>query len=157
MFTKYFWNRFWNKVSIYSENECWHWNGSKKPSGHGIVTTNRYFNERTQAHRLAYLWEYGDFDRSKIIRHTCDNPSCVNPNHLIIGTHSDNIRDYCERQLPYKDTERLDRILNKEAVKVIKWYLKQGTTARKLAKLYKVHESTIKGIKSGKNWSHIRI
>lgn len=71
---------------------CILWKGSLSNTGYGGVV--RWLNgERLLAHRLAYLIQFGEFDRNLHICHKCDNPRCVNPFHLYAGTHQDNMRD----------------------------------------------------------------
>lgn len=87
--------RFWEKVDIRSEGECWPWKASYKGPGYGVF----YDGERlVGANRFALALKLGrpllPQERS---RHTCDWPPCCNPNHLIVGTQKDNMRDKSER------------------------------------------------------------
>ncbi len=91
---------FWDKVlKLDGDDACWPWIGAKNQAGHGwiTVTTNgkqRYFF----AHKVSYEWEKGELNAGQIVRHTCDNPPCVRPRHLIPGTHQDNMDDMVERR-----------------------------------------------------------
>lgn len=76
-------------------NTCWIWEGSKDKEGYGI------FHERCKkikAHRYAYTKYKGIIRGAHMICHTCDNPSCVNPDHLYEGTHKDNMKDIRDRK-----------------------------------------------------------
>lgn len=73
---------------------CFIWLGATNNRGYGILTTN---GENILAHRLAYEFEHGKFDQEKQVLHHCDNPPCVNPDHLFLGTASDNMQD-CARK-----------------------------------------------------------
>jgi len=71
-------------------NECWIYRGYKDKNGYPNL---KYKGKTFRLSRLCYLIYNGRFDKSKIICHTCDNPSCVNPEHLWIGTYKDNALD----------------------------------------------------------------
>jgi hypothetical protein len=71
-------------------DECWPWKGYKQKSGHGQFRVNR---QTTYAHRFAYFLANPSFDQDLCVCHKCDNPECVNPNHMFVGTHNDNTQD----------------------------------------------------------------
>jgi len=81
---------FWLKVHKAGPNDCWEWQCSRHKQGYGhLVTGGVYW----LAHRLAWLFTHGIlFDDEKVL-HTCDNPPCVNPQHLWTGTQKDNMQD----------------------------------------------------------------
>lgn len=81
--------RFLEKVKK-SDNDCWIWLGGKKENGYG---TFQYKGKLIGAHRAAYLMWKGEIPSGYYVCHTCDNPSCVNYNHLWVGTNSENIQD----------------------------------------------------------------
>ena len=79
--------RFWAKVDKKSENECWKWNASKNNKGYGQFGVNKIAKS---THRISYIIHKGEIPKGLMICHTCNNPPCVNPNHLYAGTGKDN-------------------------------------------------------------------
>jgi hypothetical protein len=81
--------RFWSHVEI--RNGCWEWTASRDPHGYGKATDAK--RRGAMAHRLAWKIMYGPIPPGLLILHRCDNPPCVRPAHLSLGTHSDNMKD----------------------------------------------------------------
>ncbi len=82
---------FWKKVAhTTNHNECWNWTGSLNSKGYGNLQANK---QKWLAHRYSYHLNKGTIPNSYQITHTCDNRQCVNPNHLIAGTATYNMRD----------------------------------------------------------------
>lgn len=82
--------RFWKLVDI-KIDECWIWKGSCDLDGYGISIGKNPPEDR--AHRLSYYYVYGPIEIGLFICHHCDNPSCVRPSHLFMGTARDNVQD----------------------------------------------------------------
>src|ERR1700730_16330475 len=80
--------RFWNGVKK-TEN-CWEWTKAKTLAGYGLIG---YGKKLLYAHRLSYEIHIGSIPEKMFVLHRCDNPSCVNPKHLWIGTNHDNVKD----------------------------------------------------------------
>lgn len=85
-------SRMEEKISRGSAEDCWDWTGSCDPNGYGRIS----FSGRTQlTHRIAFLLANGHLPT--VVRHACDRPPCCNPNHLISGSQTDNLRDMTDR------------------------------------------------------------
>lgn len=96
--------RFWAKVERRGPDECWPWTGWTTSQGYGVIGLG---GRDEKAHRAAWIVTRGPIPRGLVIRHTCDNPPCVNPTHLLLGTQLDNIRDRVERGRSAKTNESI--------------------------------------------------
>lgn len=91
---------FHKKYNKKNKDDCWEWLAQRNERGYGKFRIGSSINgTRTisGAHRVSYFLENGPFDYSLLVRHKCDNPCCVNPNHLEIGTCQDNSNDMVKR------------------------------------------------------------
>ena len=91
--------RFWFYVDKKGSDECWPWLSAKTSKGYGLVTitTPSSLAKQHYAHRIAYILEKGPIPSGMQILHKCDNPCCVNPNHLSVGTVKQNLIEAYER------------------------------------------------------------
>jgi hypothetical protein len=83
---------FWEKFT--KTKGCWEWRGDHNAKGYGRLTVS---GRNCRAHRLSWQLHRGPIPRGEWVLHTCDNPNCVNPAHLFLGTHTDNMRDCCAK------------------------------------------------------------
>lgn len=92
------WEAVWERID-WDEDEpdrCWEWQRLKNPKGYGLLSWTRPGQSRI-AHRFVYEQMVGPVPPGKVVRHTCDNPPCCNPSHLVLGTKGDNQQDMVER------------------------------------------------------------
>lgn len=148
--------RFWRFINPLHENECWIWRGNKLPSGYGLISKMRGKHE--YAHRLSYRMHKGEIPNGLIVMHSCDNPSCVNPNHLSVGTYSDNSFDCVKKgrhaKLDFVGVNHPRCQFSELTVQRIK-IVKGAIGYWRLAGLIGKNVGTVQNIMNGKNWKHL--
>jgi len=134
--------RFWDKVEIKSEEECWEWKGFISPKGYGRFKLGV---NMPNAQRVSWMLTHGKIPNKLHVLHSCDNRSCVNPKHLYLGTNADNMRDMAERGRSTKGKifhwgeNHWNTTLSSQQIKEIRLLYSTGDyTYAKLAKLYRV-------------------
>ena len=151
------WNRFFAKFKK-SESGCWEWQAAKDKDGYGVFA---YQNSSWRAHRWSYCAFIEDLGTDKFILHACDNPKCVNPEHLSLGTHQDNEDDKTSKgRRPSQAGEiNSQSILTTKDVVAIKVILRRHRTSRGIVKFiaewFGVTPQCVSNIKSGNTWSEV--
>lgn len=140
---------FWQKVNICGPDECWEWQG-RKDMGYGKFG---WKNNDVWAHRMAWIITSGDIPPGTVVRHICDNPSCCNPAHLLLGTHADNVRDRVERGRGTRGSRQGTAILSEDDVIEIFRLLSEGKAQTEVAAMYGVGKTTIHNIATGRSWA----
>lgn len=121
----------------------------------------RYQGRQATMHRIVYCKSTGTNLADivgEVVRHTCDNPRCINPEHLIIGTHQDNINDKVRRNRQAKGEVHGMAVLTAENVRFIRKHYKPRCelySGRKLAQKYNVTPAAISLVIKGKKWAHV--
>lgn len=125
--------------------DCIEWTKGLHKDGYGL---RKYKGKTRLAHRVAYEEKHGEIPEGMCVCHTCDNPKCINPDHLFLADHSGNMQDRESKRrgvfakLTPDDVHKIRERLPFE-------------TQRDIADDYGVHPHTISNIKRGKNWSYI--
>lgn len=130
---------------------CWIWTGCKQKE-YGVFGLNRKI---IKAHRYSYVFHNGEIKDNLIVRHKCDNPSCVNPNHLELGTGADNMMDRDIRGRNVKGERVHTSKINNEIVKKIRNLYSLGYKQKDIAKTYLIAESNVSLICNKKTWKHV--
>lgn len=159
--------RFWSKVNILGEDDCWEWNAAIDTSGYGAFKYNR---KKYDSNRMTWFIVYGEFPELWVL-HKCDNRLCCNPNHLFLGTYQDNIDDMVKkgrtatgiRSGSHTHPERRARgekhgrskLKEKDVLEIRSKYAEGKYTFRDLEKIFGIHNSHIGKIIKLEKWNHI--
>jgi hypothetical protein len=149
-------DRFMNKVEMIPFHTCWEWNAYKTIDGYGVFRDTMSKNKTKLAHRVSYELHNGAIPEGKLVCHTCDNTSCVNPSHLFLGTDQDNTNDKVTKKRHQFGQKVIGSKLDENMVREIREDCEIfNLSVIYLAKKYKVSRSSIQGIITRKYWKHI--
>jgi hypothetical protein len=140
-------DRFHHYISPEPNSGCWLWAGCSGRDGYGILRVN---GKNVRAHRFSYELHVGTIDPGLLVCHKCDNPLCVNPDHLFLGSNSENQID-CARKRRRGTHQKLSV---KQAAEILV-RAKAGERTCDLAKEYGVSVPLISNIKSRIKWAHV--
>lgn len=150
--------RFWQKVDRRGDDECWPWVGATDNRGYGAIKGAGQ-RRPEKAHRVSWQLANGPIPIGLWVLHRCDNPPCVNPAHLFLGTAADNSHDAVAkgRQKPsgLRGSDHGNAKLQEAQVREIVARTKNGESQRTLAQAYGVSSKTIHNIQHGQAWAHI--
>ncbi len=157
--------RFWRAVAV--AGGCWEWHGHRNRQGYGRMKRD---GRRVAAHRVSWEVHFGPIPDGMLVCHRCDNPPCVRPDHLFLGTVSDNNHDMIakgrdargDRSGSRLHPERLARgethpraKLSSEAVRVIRAAAAAGAHKTTLARRFGVSDTSIGRVLTRASWAHV--
>ncbi len=147
--------RFWKYVK--KTKGCWEWTAYKNARGYGQITINK---QTIVASRFSYELLIGPIPEGLCVLHTCDNPSCVNPKHLWLGTREDNIHDMEEKGRGVHngtpgEKHPMAKLNWKKVNKIRKMYNAGKYFQKELAKIFSVTRSNISCIVRKNSWKNI--
>ena len=149
-------DRFNNKFIPEPMSGCWLWLDTPNTHGYGRMKVAGRFR---LAHRISYEIHKGDIPQDLCVRHNCDNRLCVNPEHLLVGTNSDNVADRVRRGRNHSFNGRRagagnpNAKLTIEDVVAIRELRFSGLTLRSIGNRYGVAQRTIRDIFLGRSWA----
>lgn len=144
--------RFWEKVKIKKPNECWFWQAGIQ-KGYGCFWNGRM----SSAHRFSWVLANGKIPIGLSVCHKCDNPLCVNPAHLFLGTQVENIQDSIKKgrfSRARGERQHLSKLTDSK-VKEMRELQKTGLTFKKLAETYGVTIAAAHRAVRGFTWKHV--
>ena len=141
-------DRFWAKVD--KSGNCWNWAAGKR-RGYGRFVIK---NKSKGAHRVSWEMANGKIPDGSLVCHSCDNPSCVNPDHLFLGTHATNNKDRDEkgRAVYVRGDKHGNSKLNEIDIFLIRELEKPHNC---IADFFDISASAVSAIKTRRNWAHI--
>lgn len=150
--------RFWLKAQAKGPNECWEWNHERNRKNYGLFYINAGgYAASAGAHIAAAIFSGMDVKPGLCVCHTCDNPPCVNPAHLWLGTNADNMKDkvakgrqsrVCGMAVPYAK-------LNDDKVREIRRRHANGETIASIIKDYGIKKTVGSAIVHRTKWKHV--
>ena len=154
--------RFWRHVE--QTSTCWLWRGARTHAGHGQLRVGSLTDDSYRieaAHRLSWTFHYGSIPDEKCVLHKCDNPPCVNPSHLFLGTQLDNIADMNAKARgkapPAQHGEANNRAkITEGIVREIRAHAASGESSRRIASLFGLRQAHVRRIVTHVIWSHVR-
>lgn len=148
-----FTERFWNKVDIRGPDECWPWKARKFKSGYGAISRG---DTEARSHRVAWELIYGPIPNDLHVCHHCDEPGCINPAHLFLGTAAENRADAARKgRLPRGEHHYSARLTSNQVLFIREEYARGKTTHRRLGTRFNVDHATIGNIIRRETWRHI--
>lgn len=166
--------RFWSKVDedgpvCLGRGKCWTWIAGKNPKGYGIFGVIGGFGEQL-AHRISYRLLVDDIPNGLLVCHHCDNPPCVNPKHLFLGTHVDNANDMVKKgrqscrgftghatnwNSACGEKHGMAKLTENDVLSIRSQFSKGGITQIELGRIFGVTKLQIHNIVHRKRWKHI--
>ena len=139
--------RFWDKVDIRGLDDCWNWTAQIKKNGYGFFT---YQRKTVKASRMAMILTGRD-PAGMYVCHHCDNPKCVNPSHLFLGTPQDNVTDMINKGR-FRNGSEKRRTLTDDEVRDIR---SSSLTYSELSKLYNMSAGNLCRIRKGLRYKYV--
>lgn len=147
--------RFYDKLLKDSETSCLNWTRATNKWGYGIVGVNG----RSQlAHRVAWALKHGPIPDGMLVCHTCDNRKCCNPDHLWLGTNSENVADMKAKKrarAPRGETHKRSKLSDEAVREIRRTYLRKQVSQQALADKYGVSQVLVGMVVRGKIWTHV--
>lgn len=153
--------RFWDKVAIGEPDACWEWQGAVQPSGYGFMHGGIGRPRWVLAHRLSWEMHNGPIPEGLAVLHRCDNPPCVNPAHLWLGTRADNNRDRGEkgrgREARQRGAANTNAKLTEDDVRQIIAALQElpRRSQTEIAQQFGIKQPQVSRIMLRQNWAHL--
>lgn len=142
-------SRFFSKVN--KTNGCWLWTAAKRKK-YGVFDGSGMY-----AHRFSYEYHIGEIPTGMYVCHKCDNGSCVNPDHLFLGTPQDNVSDMVSKgRHRFGSGSPRSKITESDAAAIRSEYAQGGITGKALGAKYGISEAQVFSIYYRRTWKHVK-
>lgn len=151
--------RFWSFVDKNGPNGCWLWTGTHLPARENRLPYGRFrvYKPRVMihAHRMAWILTHGTIPQGMSVLHHCDNPACVNPAHLFLGTHIDNMADAAKKNRNIWGERSSFAKLTPSDVRKIRELSQNGFSNKELGRMFKIDEWHVIRIVKRISWKRL--
>lgn len=146
--------RFWSKVNRLGDEDCWEWTAVRNADGYGRF---QLYRKIVSSHRASYLMFCGPIPSGMVVMHTCDNPPCVNPAHLVLGTQLENVRDCAakNRRANLKGEAHGMAFLTEKIVNAIRDAVASGFSQAEMGRAFGIRKGLVCDLVSRRTWRHI--
>ena|ERR1700733_9692094 len=147
--------RFWMFVDKKGENDCWLWIGARNHAGYGSF---KLFGKAWAAHRVSYKINVGDPGWDLVLHddYTCRSKACVNPNHLRLGTQSENMLESFEcGKHTHVGSNNIQSLLIEREVELIRDRIHNGDSQSQIARDLGVRPQVVNKVARGESWNHV--
>lgn len=136
-------------MAVETGGGCWLWQHAKAGKGYGRIKRD---GRMQYAHRVSYEIAVGEIPEGSLVCHKCDNPACINPAHLFLGSNDENMEDMVKKGRQARGESASAAALNEEQVLSIR---ASGLGKRQLARVFGVSESAVRHIRKRRTWRHL--
>lgn len=144
--------RFWSHVEVAGPDDCWPWRGPEDGKGYGRL---QIAGVRILAHRLSYLIAHRDLPGDLLVCHRCDNPPCVNPAHLFLGTNADNMADRDRKGRQARGERNGYARLTDDVVRAVREAAAAGVSRDQIMERFCISRPTLCRIILHQGWRHV--
>lgn len=150
--------RFWQKVDVRGADECWNWLANKSSGRYGAIKVGGKRGKDLKAHRIQMIWQGVEVE-GKVVRHKCDNPLCVNPAHLEVGSQLDNVQDMLDRGRCNHASGECNGLakLSNAAVRTMRERLRDGETVSGISKDMGLNRLLVYNLAARKTYATVAI
>lgn len=149
-------SRFWAKVSITPDIECWYWNGKIDIGGYAKISAGRKSQGELFAHRVSWELHHSPIPDGLKVLHTCDNRQCTNPHHLFLGTNADNSKDMVIKDRQARGERHwFARLTENDVLLLRKMWESGGYLQRELGVMFGVSSEHVRAIIARKVWKYL--